>query len=84
MEQNYVKSLGPPPSKLRKLTLHDATPWRICPPSQKAARTGSNNMMQEILKPIIDDIKPGFQRSDKKEPISLAVSLVVLLLCTNV
>jgi hypothetical protein len=63
--------LGPPPAKIQKLV--DETPW-ICKSSIKASRTGNNNGIQQTLKPIIEDIKPGFQRNDKKEPISMAVS----------
>lgn len=30
--------------------------------------------MQQIIKPIVESIKPGFQRSDEKDPISLATA----------
>lgn len=63
--------LGPPPAKIQKLV--DETPW-ICKSSIKASRTGNNNGIQQTLKPIIEDIKPGFQRNDKKEPISMATA----------
>jgi hypothetical protein len=53
------------------------TPW-ICPSSIKASRTRGNNSIQEIIKPIIEEIKPGYQRTDKKDPISLAVSCAIL------
>jgi len=48
-----------------------APPW-ICTPSIKASRTGREKTMQQIIKPIIEEIKPGCQRGDNKEPISLA------------
>jgi len=76
-------SLGPP-AKIQKredeetTTTLATTPW-ICPSSIKASRTGENNSMQEIIKPIIEEIKPGYQRSDKKDPISLAVSCVLYI-----
>ena len=76
-----------PPAKLPKLEKETATatetetptatetpmPW-ICSPSKVASRVGKPNKIQQIIKPIIGEIKPGFQRSDKKDPISLAVS----------
>jgi len=67
-------SLGPP-AKIQKREDEETptTPW-ICPSSIKASRTGKNNSMQEIIKPIIEEIKPGYQRSDKKDPISLATA----------
>jgi hypothetical protein len=76
-------SLGPP-AKIQKIEDEDTTttttttPW-ICPSSIKASRTGENNSMQQIIKPIIEEIKPGYQRSDNKDPISLAVSSLLYI-----
>eukprot|EP00536_Pseudo-nitzschia_multiseries_P005892 jgi/Psemu1/191846/e_gw1.120.99.1 len=40
----------------------------------RASQTGKKDSIQQIIQPIIDDIKLGSQRSDNKNPISLAVS----------
>lgn len=45
--------------------------WK-CPVSAKASRTSSS--VPGIIKPIVESIKLGCQREDRKEPISLAVS----------
>ena len=67
-------SLGRP-AKLQKLedeVKEDEQAW-ICTPSVKAKQTGKKDSVQQIIQPIIDDIKPGSQRSDNKNPISLVV-----------
>ena len=65
-------SLGRP-AKIRKV-IQEEPSW-ICSTSSMAIRTkGKNNSIQNIIQPIVDEIKPGFQRIDEKEPISLAVS----------
>jgi hypothetical protein len=65
-------SLGRP-AKIRKV-IQEEPSW-ICSTSSKANRTkGKNNSIQNIIQPIVDEIKPGFQRIDEKEPVSLAVS----------
>jgi len=69
--EQRTTSLGRP-AKLQKRE-EEEEPW-ICPSSIKANQTGKNNSIQRIIKPIIDDIKLGFQRSDKKDPISLATA----------
>jgi len=73
---NDAISFGPP-EKLAKLeekkTTTTTAQW-IIPSSIKANQTGNSNSVQQIIQPIIEDIKPGCQRSDKKNPISLAVS----------
>ena len=61
-----------PPAKLARVQDEKESPW-TCTPSTKASRTGKNDSMEKILKPIIDNIKPGFKRDDKKDPIALAV-----------
>jgi len=63
-------SLGRP-AKLQKLD--EEEPW-VCPSSIKTTRTGKSNSIQKIIQPIIDNIKPGCQRSDNKDPISLATA----------
>eukprot|EP00532_Pseudo-nitzschia_australis_P002192 CAMPEP_0168191498 /NCGR_PEP_ID=MMETSP0139_2-20121125/17550_1 /TAXON_ID=44445 /ORGANISM="Pseudo-nitzschia australis, Strain 10249 10 AB" /LENGTH=513 /DNA_ID=CAMNT_0008114681 /DNA_START=217 /DNA_END=1758 /DNA_ORIENTATION=+ len=65
-------SLGRP-AKLQKLedeVKENEKTW-ICLPSLKAKQTGKKDSVQQIIQPIIDDIKPGSQRSDNKNPISL-------------
>jgi len=62
-----------PPAKVARLQDEKVSPW-VCAPSVKASRTGKNNSMQTILKPIIDNMKPGSQRGDEKDPISLATA----------
>jgi len=65
-------SLGRP-AKIRKV-IQEEPSW-ICSTSSMAIRTkGNNNSIQNIIQPIVDEIKPGFQRIDEKEPVSLAVS----------
>lgn len=61
-----------PPAKLARVQDEKEAQW-ICTTSAKASRTGKNDSMERILKPIIDNIKPGFKRDDKKDPIALAV-----------
>ena len=65
-------SLGRP-AKIRKV-IQEEPSW-ICSTSSMAIRTkGKNNSIQNIIQPIVDEIKSGFQRIDEKEPVSLAVS----------
>ena len=61
-----------PPAKLARVQDEQKGPW-ICITSAKASRTGKNDSMEHILKPIIDNIRPGYKRADKKDPIALAV-----------
>lgn len=61
-------SLGPP-AKLQKL--EEKQPW-VCPSSIRASHTGGKNSIEQIIEPIVEAIKPGYQRSDNKDPISLA------------
>jgi hypothetical protein len=61
------------PAKIRKV-IQEEPSW-ICSTSSMAIRTkGKNNSIQNIIQPIVEQIKPGFQRIDEKEPVSLAVS----------
>lgn len=77
--RNEAISFGPP-EKLAKLekkkttTTTTTTAQWIIPSSIKANQTGDTNSVQQIIQPIIEDIKPGCQRSDKKNPISLATA----------
>ena len=73
-------SLGRP-AKIRKVIQEEPSwifqeePSWICSTSSMAIRTkGKNNSIQNIIQPIVDEIKSGFQRIDEKEPVSLAVS----------
>ena len=50
----------------------------FCPVSEKANRT--TNPIRAIVDPIVSKIKLGCQRSDGKDPISLAVSFFLCLL----
>mmetsp|Transcript_11453 Transcript_11453/g.32958 ORF Transcript_11453/g.32958 Transcript_11453/m.32958 type:complete len:503 (+) Transcript_11453:172-1680(+) len=62
------------PAKLHKPNegaTDEEMPW-ACSSSVRASQTGKKNSIQHIIQPIIDDIKPGSQRSDNKSPISLA------------
>ena len=67
-----------PRAKLARVKDENEAPW-VCTTSAKASRTGKNDSMENILKPIIDNIKPGFQRADKKDPIALAVRESILI-----
>ena len=73
-------SLGRPAKlqKQKRLQDEETEPW-ICPSSIKTNRSGKdNNSIQKIIQPIVNDIKPGCQRSDNKDPINLAVSVTTL------
>ena len=59
----------PVEQRKRKINTND---W-VCPPSAKSIRTV--NPVGNVIDPIVKNIKRGLQRADKKEPISLAVSL---------
>lgn len=83
-KNSRIEAIGlGPPEKLAKLEEEKTTttttttpttiPW-ICPSSIKANQTGNTKSVQQIIRPIIEDIQPGCQRSDKKDPISLATA----------
>lgn len=63
-----------PSTKKRKYDNYDVydDEW-ICPISAKAQRTKS--CLQDSIRPIASKIQMGFQRIDRKDPISLAVSV---------
>ena len=65
------------PAKIQKVE-KETKPW-IC---SSSFTTGECNPMQHTIKPIVRDIMFGHQRLDKKDPISLAVSVVHGDLCS--
>jgi hypothetical protein len=56
-------------------SLSDASSWWVCPASDKSVRT--SNPIRAIVDPIVANVKLGCQREDGKDPISLAVSILL-------